>query len=304
MKYSKLLREILSLLFMALALVFVLRRVDPYQLLTCVGEIRPMDLVLTSFMSILAVLSSTFRWYLLLSSLRKIPLKRVLSAVLSGYYLLLILPYGAGHIAKVGLIGGDYYDAVGSLMLGMMIETLLFVLLLAPALHNKHLLGAIAISIIFSAAIIKKIDKNISGVERLEILCKRIPIVGNLLLTLEKDLEIVKDDLKRPSLLILLSFLSLLAQLCGIWILVRSLDYNAEISDLAIAFASSIFVGFIGGTPGGVGGNELGLAIGLERAGIPLESSLSIALVFKTLFQYVYAPVGGIIFHLKMGSQG
>jgi len=304
MKYSKLLREVLSLLFLALALVFVLRRVDPNQLLTCVGEIRPIDLVLTSFMSILAVLSSTFRWYLLLSNLRKIPLKRVLSAVLSGYYLLLILPYGAGHIAKVGLIGGDYYDAVGSLMLGMMIETLLFILLLAPALHNKHLLGFIAISIIFSAAIIKKIDKNISGVERLEILCKRIPIVGNLLLTLEKDLEIVKDDLKRPSLLILLSFLSLLAQLCGIWILVRSLDYNAEISDLAIAFASSIFVGLIGGTPGGVGGNELGLALGLERAGIPLESSLSIALVFKTLFQYVYAPVGGIIFHLKMGGKG
>ena len=303
MKYFRLLKELISLLIMALILVFILRRVDLNQLLECLGEIRPRNLVLASFMSILAVLSSTFRWHLLLTSLRKISLKRVFSAMLSGYYLLLILPYGAGHIAKVGLIGRDYYNAAGSLALGMMFEMLLFILFLALGLHNKNLLGVIAIFIIFSAAMGKKITKDTSCLERLEIMCKRTLIAGNLLQALEKGFKVLKSDLKRLSLLILFSFLSLLAQLCGIWILVHSLDYNLGISDLTIAFGSSIFVGLIGGTPGGIGGNELGLALGLERAGIPIESSLSIALVFKTLFQYIYAPVGGIIFHLKLGGR-
>ncbi len=303
MEYPELIRQLLSLAFMVLALVFVLRRVDLNQLLVSLEEIRARDLVLALFMSILAVLSSTFRWHLLLSNLQKVPLKRVLLAILSGYYLLLILPYGTGHIVKVGLIGRNHYNAAGSLILGMVIEILLFILLLALSLPNRHLLGVITFCIIFSAAISKKIDKNIHNVGKLVILCERIPVVGNLVLTLEKDLEVIKNDLRSFLLLILLSSLSLLAQLCGIWVLVRSLNYNAEFCDLAIAFASSIFVGLIGGTPGGVGGNELGLAIGLERAGIPLESSLSIALVFKTLFQYVYAPVGGIIFHLRIGGR-
>ncbi|RLG39625.1 MAG: hypothetical protein DRO05_08305 [Thermoproteota archaeon] len=300
MKGLKMLRLLTSLAFLALILSFVLKRADLCRLLESMGKIRAESLLLTSFLSVLAVMSSTLRWHLLLSGLRKTPFKNVLFAMLSGYYLLLILPYGTGHIAKVGLVGGDYCDAAGSLMLGMIFETLILALLLSFNLHNKCL-PLIFVGVLFLPILGKKVYERERLLARIREFCDRIPMLGGLLVTLGRDIETLGEDLLSFLLLILLSILSLFAQLCGIWVLVHSLGYNLGIGELSLAFASSVFLGLIGGTPGGLGGNEFGLAIALERSGIPLESSLSIALVFKTLFQYAYAPIGGIIFHLRVG---
>jgi len=244
-------------------------------------SIRYDYLLIVFFLGLTAYLVYTLVWYVLLQGIRKTPYRQLLELNLMNSYLAMTLNSALGNIVKAKYALNDWWASLAVISMistfeilpGMVVGFLMGDLSMLPFLglflwayvHPRSLYQALS-RVFKSAGRLPWIESYYRG------------WIG----ARKKLLAGFSVSLLQPLLLSLALYLT-----------VRAFGFSVEYPRTLLAVTYSTVIGGAIGTPGGIGGNELGiiLAIGDVPAGA------TIAFVFKLLTQYVYAIFGAVPFY-------
>ncbi len=289
-------RRIFSIIALLISLAYLYKHVDLGELRMAFRGASYEYLLFAGFLSLLTVLLSALRWYLLLKEVQETSFKKTFRAFISGYYLITILPPSVGHIAKVKLVGGDYFKALSSLAIGLSTEVLV-ILAFALIFVGFTKLGIFALVLILLALVYEK------GMYRaLDYLLKFWESVGmkGLISTLRgyldrsyKGWSRAKKNKKAFFMSFLLSSLIIVLQVFGVTVVGMAFGLKIPLKQALYGFLMSLLFASVSGIPAGFGANEFGLVLGI---GASTKATVT-AFVYKFLFQYAYSIVGAVVFY-------
>ncbi|MBO8174293.1 MAG: flippase-like domain-containing protein [Thermococcus sp.] len=289
-------KRVFTLIALLISLGYLYKNINVNELELALKTASREYLLIAFMLSVFTVLLSSLRWYLFLREVQETSFKKTLKAFLSGYYLMTILPPSVGHIAKVKLVGGDYFKALSSLVIGLSTEFLV-VLSFALIFVGFTKLGIFGLVLILIALIYEK------GIYKaLDSLLKFWESVGlkGLISTLRSYLERIHkgwSEAKENKTVFLLSFLLSVAiiflQVFGIITVGKAFNLEISMKQALYGFLMSVLFASVSGIPAGFGANEFGLVLGI---GVSTKATIT-AFIYKFLFQYIYSVVGAAMFY-------
>jgi len=296
------LRKLFSALAFLISLAYLYKSVDFKELALAISEANYGYLLLSLVLSIFTILLGTLRWYLILRKVQKASFRKTLQAFISGYYLMAILPPTLGHMAKVKLVGGDYFAALSSLALGMAAEV---VVLLSFGLIFLGFtkLGLLGIAVILVAFIYDKAFHRVAlTFFKLweDLGAKRIPK------TLKEwwhrgysGWKKAKESKTSFATVFLISFAVIILQVFGLILVGKAFSLDISLKGAFYAFLMSVIFASLSGIPSGLGANEFGILIGIG----PSTKGALTAFLYKFLFQYQYSIIGAFVFYKLLGGE-
>ncbi len=111
-----------------------------------------------------------------------------------------------------------------------------------------------------------------------------------------KDLYNYRKRPVKVGLALLSSMALTLCNVVGLYFVSRGLNIDLSLAVTLIVFTLGIALGVATPTPGGVGGVEAGMVIGLIAYGTPAAQALAVVLVFRLLSTWFPALIGGVAF--------
>ncbi|MFA4646421.1 lysylphosphatidylglycerol synthase transmembrane domain-containing protein [Pyrococcus kukulkanii] len=294
-------RKIFSVLLLLLSLGYMARTVKIEELKEAFS-IADLKLLSLSFgMAFSSILISTLRWYIALREVQDASFRKTFTAILSGFYMMVFLPPSVGHLAKVKLVGGDYFKALSALIFGISLEGLILVIISIVAFGTSMwkflLLGLLLVPIFYDNATYNVLQVGLHLVRR---------ISPRLARRLEDYVERIhfgwRNSKKNPSTFAVLLFLSALAvllQVGGIITVGKAFGLSVGLLDAIKAFILSTLFAVVSGIPSGIGANELGITLAL---GSSTKSTL-VAFTYKFIYQYAWSFVGAVEFYKTVGGK-
>ncbi|ASJ03431.1 hypothetical protein A3L09_09240 [Thermococcus profundus] len=260
------------------------------------GEVRGIEwsevsfpyLLLSLFFGVMAFLVYTFVWYLLLSGISEVGFRRLVLLNLMSSYVSMALNSTLGGIVKAKYAMSEWWKSIGVVGLVTTLEILPGAVV-AVAFGDYSLLAGLLVLI---WALVHEDSLY--------------PLVALPFKLLGKE-EWIHDfylgwkEAKKGRFLEALLvapfqsfFLALALVMTG-----RAFGISIPLWKGFVGVTYSTVIGGISGTPGGVGGNELGimLAIGNVPAGA------TVAFAYKFLTQYVFALVGVVPFYMLSSGE-
>ncbi|ASJ09864.1 ABC transporter [Thermococcus sp. P6] len=297
------LRKLFSLLAFVVSLIYLYRSVEPGELLIALRGARYGYLLFAGALSLLNVLLSATRWYIVLRRVQNTDFKRTVQAFVSGYYLMAILPPTLGHMAKVKLVGGDYFRALSSLTFGMAAETVV-VLSLALIFLDFTKLGLLGLSLIVLAFIYDGAF-NRTALAFFDLLEKLGAgrISRKLRGWWRRGYTAWKRAREARSSLLavfLFSALGILLQIFGLIIVGKAFSLEIPFGRAFYAFVISVVFASLSGIPSGIGANESGILVGIGSS----TKAFLTAFSYKFLFQYAYSIAGAFVFYRMLNRRG
>ncbi|WP_457752741.1 lysylphosphatidylglycerol synthase transmembrane domain-containing protein [Thermococcus sp.] len=288
--------RLFTLIALLISLAYLYKNINVNELELALKAASLKYLLMAFVLSVFTLLLSSLRWYLFLREVQGTNFKKTLKAFLSGYYLVTILPPSVGHMAKVKLVGGDYFKALSSLVIGLSTEFLV-VLSFALIFVGFTKLGIFGLILILVALIY---ERGIYQV--LDSLLKFWESVGlkGLVLTLRGYLERIHmgwSEAKENRVVLLISFLLsaviIFLQVFGIITVGKAFNLEISVKQALYGFLMSVLFASVSGIPAGFGANEFGLVLGI---GASTKATIT-AFIYKFLFQYMYSIIGAVVFY-------
>ena len=294
-------KTLFSILALIFSIAYIAHTIKVDELGEAISTADPKFLLLSFVMAFSAILVSTLRWYVILRKLQDTSFKKTLTAVLSGFYMMVFLPPSVGHIAKVRLVGGDYFKALSALAFGIAIEVLIIagisLVIFGATAWGILLLGLLLVLLLYETGPYKLLQWG---------LCSVRWISPRLAEKFESWLERVysawKHSKRDPAtflISLLLSLLALLLQVGGIITVGRAFGLPVGPVEALKAFILSTIFASVSGIPSGVGANELGITLAL---GSSTKSAL-VAFTYKFIYQYFWSSVGAVEFYRAVGGR-
>ncbi|AHF80740.1 lysylphosphatidylglycerol synthase transmembrane domain-containing protein [Thermococcus paralvinellae] len=294
-------KRLFALIALLISLAYLYKNIDISELKLALKTASHEYLLVAFMLSVLTVLLSSLRWYLFLREVQKTSFKKTFKAFISGYYLMTILPPSVGHIAKVKLVGGDYFKALSSLVIGLSTEFLVVLsfALIFVGFTKFGILGLvlILIALIYEKGVYKALDSLLK-------LWESFGFKG-LICTIRSYLGRTYEGwskAKENKVIFLLSFLLsvtiILLQVFGIIIVGKAFNLEISMKGALYGFLMSVLFASVSGIPAGFGANEFGLVLGI---GVSTKATVT-AFVYKFLFQYIYSIVGAVMFYEALGE--
>lgn len=237
-------------------------------------------------LGVLGYLTYTAVWYTYLSNVSPVGFRRVLLANLSGTYLSFSLNAAIGTLIKVKFIGMDYFVVLATSFIEISTEFLVGTLMLFA--FNRDW-GALAVALFFVLAFVAdgQIYKLLSWFFR------TIGRGEGRFDEFYHGWHVAKSDPLRVLFAMILGA-SLVLMNAGILMSVAEI-FGVHVG-LPLAVEAVLYSTVLGsalGTPGGVGGNELGVMMAIGSGGV----DVIIAFLFKFINQYMFALVGAFAFY-------
>ena len=253
-------------------------------------ELRPSQLLspyflLAFLLGIAGYMTYTALWYIYLSDLAEVDFKRVLLANLSGTYLSFSFNAAVGTLVKVKFIGASYFQVLASSLIEVATEFMVGSAMLFIMAHDW---GALLVFLFFLLTFLAD-----SWVYRALLPVLSRVRMGSAFQEFYAGWHRAKS---RPDRLFVALILGTMLVLINAGILVSvGMTFGVSISpgDAVKAILYSAFLGSALGTPGGLGGNELGVLMAIGNTGL----NVVIAFAFKFLNQYLFALVGAFAFY-------
>lgn len=276
------LRRALSLALTIILAVFLFFRISKEARAIELSEVEPFYLLTAFLFGVLAYLIYTVIWYLLLRGSSSVSFLKLLRLNLMNSYLSMTLNSAVGNIVKAKYAMDDWWMSLGAIGIVTVFEILPGTLI-GVFMGNYPLIPALVIflwalvhedSLYPLVAIPFRLIKHENGVYRFYLGWKKA-----------KEGRFIWALLISP----LQSFFLSLALIST----ARAFGVHVSLWKGLLGVTYSTVIGGAIGTPGGIGGNELGvvMAIGSVPAGT------TIAFTYKLLTQYIYAVVGIIPFY-------
>lgn len=299
---KKALRRTFSLVAFLISLAYLYRSVDFKELILAISEANYEYLLLSLLLSIFTVLLGALRWYLILRKVQKASFRKTLQAFVSGYYFMAILPPTLGHMAKVKLVGGDYFAALSSLAFGMATE-LIVLLSFGLIFLGFTKLGLLGIAIILIAFIYDKAFHKVAltffklwenlGAKRISKTLKGWWHRGYSGWTKAKESKV------SFATAFLISFAIIALQVFGLILVGKAFSLEISVKEAFYAFLMSVIFASLSGIPSGIGANEFGILVGIG----PSTKGALTAFLYKFLFQYEYSIIGAFVFYRLLGGE-
>jgi len=294
-------RTLLSILALLFSIGYIIHTIEVEELREALSTADPRFLLLAFGMAFSAILVSTLRWYIVLRELQGTSFRKTLTAILSGFYMMAFLPPSVGHVAKVKLVGGDYFKALSALAFGISLEVLIIVgislLVFGATTWGLLLLGILFLALFYDKGAYTLLNRGITPIRRLS---------PKLAQRLESYLERTyrgwrrsREDPTTFTLSLLLSVLAVLLQVAGIIAVGRAFGLPVGLLDALKAFILSTLFASISGIPSGIGANELGITLALGSS----TKSTVVAFTYKFIYQYVWSLVGAVEFYRAVGGR-
>lgn len=270
--------------------------ITAYLLYKVYSEASQIHVGLTNILSIytlLAVLLGvagylvyTTAWYVYLRGVSKAGFRRVLLANLSGTYLAFSLSTAVGTLVKVKFIGAGYFQVLATSLMEISTE---FLTGFAMLFLITKSLSSLAIVLFFVLAFTA--DAQIYRL--LMWFFDRIGRGSGMMREFYEGWHEAKSNPLRVALGMLLGALLVLVNAATLWSVAMVFGVRIGFVSLIKAILYSEFLGGALGTPGGLGGNELGIMIAIGRGGLDVV----IAFFFKLINQYMFAIIGALAFY-------
>ena len=244
-------------------------------------SIRYDYLLLVFLLGLAAYLVYTLVWYFLLQSIRKTPYRRLLELNLMNSYLAMTLNSALGNIVKAKYALDDWWASLAVISMATTFEILpgMVVGLIMGDLSMLPFLGLFLWAYVHPQSLYRVLARAFKSASRLPwIESYYMGWIG----ARRKFLAGFSVSLLQPLLLSLALYLT-----------VRAFGFSVEYPKTLLAITYSTVIGSAVGTPGGIGGNELGITLAIGDA----PAGATIAFVFKLLTQYVYAIFGAVPFY-------
>ena len=292
-------KKLFAISVFSISVLYLYKQIDFEELKLALRQASLLYLGLALLLALFTVLISCFRWYIFLNEVQRTSFKKTFKAYLSGYYLISILPPTLGHMAKVKLVGGDYFRSLSTFAMSMVAETLIIGLGLIFIGFAK--VGAAFLFLIPLIIIYEKVytfaDSILKAVEHPK-LKRIISSLRNSFERLYSGWRKAKENKIVFALSFLLSATSLILQIFGIIVVGRAFGLHIPPAAALKGFIiSTVFAG-ISGIPAGLGANEFGLVLGI---GSSTKATIS-AFSYKFIFQYMWAIVGAVVFYKILGG--
>ncbi|WP_297536311.1 lysylphosphatidylglycerol synthase domain-containing protein [Thermococcus sp.] len=250
------------------------------------SQLRSPYSMLAVLLGVTGYLIYTATWYLYLSNVADVSYRRVLLANLSGTYLSFSLNAAIGTLIKVKFIGAKYFQVLATSLLEVSTEFLTgFTFIFITTRDPKALLVVAFFLLVFLAD-----DKVYAAIM---VIVRKLGRGDGVFKEFYDGWHCGKANPRRVALAMALGTTLVLVN-AGILISVAKV-FGVTIP-LATAVAAILYSEFLGsalGTPGGVGGNELGVIMAIGNSGIDVV----IAFFFKFINQYAFALVGAVAFY-------
>lgn len=294
-------KKLFTIFAFSISILYLYKQIDLEELKAALKEASPAYLVLALILAVLTVLLSCFRWYIFLNEVQKTSFKKTLNAYLSGYYLISILPPTVGHMAKVKLVGGDYFRALSSLAMSLVAEVILVISLALIFVGFTDagivLLLLTLLILVYERGVYSLINSILNAIEH--------PRMERLVSSLKDYTERLYNGWREAkgnkivfAISFLLSALTLILQIFGIIVVGRAFGLPISLAAALKGFIISTVFGSISGIPAGIGANEFGLVLGI---GSSTKAAIS-AFSYKLIFQYMWAIVGAAVFYKILGG--
>ena len=294
-------RTLISILALLFSLGYIAHTIDVKELKEAVATADPRFLLLAFGMAFLAVLVSTLRWYIVLRKLQETSFRKTFTAILSGFYMMAFLPPSVGHVAKVKLVGGDYFKALSALAFGISLEVVIIagisLLVFGATTWGLLLLGVLFVAFFYDNVAYTLINRGITLIQRLS--PKLSQRLKNYLERAYSGWRRSRRDPTTFTFSLVLSALAVLLQVAGIMAVGKAFGLSVDLFDAFKAFILSTLFAGLSGIPSGIGANELGITLAL---GSSTKSTL-VAFTYKFIYQYVWSFVGAVEFYRAVGGR-
>ncbi len=276
------LRRALSLALTLILAVFLFFRISKEAEAIELSKVEPFYLLAAFLFGVLAYLCYTVIWYLLLRGSSSVGFLKLLRLNLMNSYLSMTLNSAVGNMVKAKYAMDDWWMSLGIISMVTVFEILPGTVI-GVFTGNYHLIPALVVllwalvhedSLYPLVAIPFRLVKREGWIHRFYLGWKKA-----------KKGRFVEALLISPLQPFFLS-LALIST-------ARAFEVHVPLWKGLLSVTYSTVIGGALGTPGGIGGNELGvvMAIGSVPAGT------TIAFTYKLLTQYIYAVVGIIPFY-------
>ena len=294
-------RTLLSVLTLLFSVGYIAHTINVEELRRAISTADPRFLLLAFGMAFLVVFISTLRWYLVLRKLQETSFRKTFTAILSGFYMMAVLPPSVGHIAKVKLVGGDYFKALSALVFGTSLEVLIIagisLLIFGATKWGILLLGVLFLAFFYDEMAYTFLNRGIAIIRPLS--PKLAERFGNYLERAYSGWRRSRRDPTTFMLSLILSALTVLLQAVGIIAVGKAFGLSVGIFDAFKAFILSTLFASLSGIPSGIGANELGITLTL---GSSTKSTL-VAFTYKFIYQYLWSLVGAVEFYRAVGGR-
>ncbi|EHR78817.1 ABC transporter [Thermococcus litoralis DSM 5473] len=296
-------KRIFALIALLISLAYLYKSINLIELELALKTSSHEYLLVAFMLSVFTIILSSLRWYLFLREVQETSFRKTLRAFLSGYYLMTILPPSVGHIAKVKLVGGDYFKALSSLLIGLSTELVvvfLFALIFIGFLKIGILgLIIILVALIYEKGIYKALD-SLLGFWEIFGLKGLVSTLRGYLERIHKGWSGAKENKAIFLLSFLLSVVIILLQVYGIIVVGKAFNLEISMKQALYGFLMSVLFASVSGIPAGFGANEFGLVLGI---GTSTKATVT-AFIYKFLFQYVYSILGAVLFYGALDEGG
>ncbi|WP_297499297.1 hypothetical protein [Thermococcus sp.] len=242
-------------------------------------------LFLALLLGIAGYLIYTTLWHIYLTHLVDVEFKRVLLANLSGTYLSFSFNAAIGTLIKVKFIGASYFQVLATNLAGVATELMVGSAMLVFLMHDW---GALLTFLFFLLTFIA--DNRVYHV--LVPVLSRIR-AGGISEEFYAGWHAARSRADRVLAALILGALLILINAGVLMSVGMAFGISIPLGDAIKAILYSTVLGSVLGTPGGIGGNELGVLMAIGNTGL----NVLIAFTFKFLNQYLFALVGAVAFY-------
>lgn len=287
------------------------------KLLSALSTIDISILLVSLLLLSIAILIKSLRWHLLLIPIGLRDIQLSMYTYFAGQVTNQILPTGSGEIVRITILRNRITATAIRIVPALLIERLsdtmlllLFTLIFSAIYLNIALVLLFAIILLISITILIR-PSLLESIG--QILDKVIMTAGwknNLLYTVIKKLSELTKSIefysKNKGVILQTLLLTLLPwtifEVSSQYFLINSTGYHITYLEMLGVIAVSWIIGTVSMLPGGLGTMEVTYALGLSTFGVPFETGLSMALIYRAFIYLLFGLFSGVVFSMNSMS--
>lgn len=303
---NRVFQAVISLAIGALFLWLAIARIDMNQLWAKLRQVDIEWLVLAMAGYWVALTLRSWRWRIILTPVRRMPLGEVMNGLLVGYAANYVLPARLGELVRADFLGRRYgvsrLAVIGTIVVERLFDVVVFIGFILAGLWALHLRDDSRITPVLHAVELVSAACILVAVALLVLLQLRHRALPAPLAFLDKQVKSLAEGLHlitgaaEVALLTAATAVVWTADSTATWLLTRSLGVTLSFSQLLLVMGMSCLAALIPAAPANIGALQYALVLAFELLTLPGDTGFSLAILTQGCFVASCILVGGALY--------
>jgi uncharacterized protein (TIRG00374 family) len=295
-----------SLAVGAIFLWLAIARIDIAQLWVKLRQVELGWLALAFATYWLALFLRSWRWRIILTPVRRLPLRQVIYGLLVGYAANYVLPARLGELVRADFLGRRYgisrLSVIGTIVVERLFDVVVFIGFVFAGLGALHQTQDSRIAPILHTVEIVAAGCVVLAALLILLLYVRHKPLPRALAFLEEQLKSLAQGLHlitgapEVALLGAATLVVWTADSMAVWLLCQALGIHLGFFPLLLVMGMSCLAALIPAAPANIGALQYALVLAFELLGLPGDSGFSLALLTQGCFVASCILVGGALY--------